>query len=401
MKILWANPGFLHPTTRGGQIRTLEMLKHLHRWHEVHYVGLADRGDREGVERSSEYCSRVYPIPYRVMDKSSPAFALQLLRGAVSPLPVAILRWQSAPMKKFLAELTEREKFDSIVCDFLVSSVNMPRWNACVLFQHNVETVIWQRYAGNASDPVRKIYFGMQARKMFAYEDRVCRESRHVITVSDVDARLIREMFGVSTVTAAPTGVDVDYFRPVVVSGPVERPADLVFVGSMDYMANIDGVLYFAREILPRIRRRRPDCTFAIVGRKPSVEISALAAADPLIRVTGSVPDVRPYLWGASLSVVPLRIGGGTRLKIYESMAAGVAVVSTAIGAEGLSYEPGRNIEIAGDTEAFANICLDLLEDTDRRRRLASAGLELVRSRFSWECVTREFEAILKRNLLT
>jgi polysaccharide biosynthesis protein PslH len=398
MKILWANADLLHPTTRGGQIRTLEMLKWLHRWHEIHYVALADPRNREGIERSREYCTRLSPVKHRTLDKRSPAFAFDLVRGALSPLPVSIFRWRSAAMRKTIADLIAREKFDCIVCDFLVSSINLPRGADCVLFQHNVETVIWERYADTASDRFRKMYFRMQARKMFAYESRVCRQARHVITVSGADAALIRNKFGISTVTPAPTGVDVNYFHP---PAPAEPSVDLVFVGSMDYMANVDGVLYFVGEILPRIRKRRPGCTFTIVGRKPGPEISAIAAADPLTQVTGSVADVRPYLWGARVSVVPLRIGGGTRLKIYESMAAGVAVVSTTVGAEGLVYNQGRNIEIADDPEAFAGACVALLENTERRRNIASAACELVRNRFSWESVTREFEGVLQRNRLT
>jgi glycosyltransferase involved in cell wall biosynthesis len=401
MKILWANTTFLHPTNRGGQIRTLEMLKRLHATNEVHYTALADPGEEEGIERSKEYCSHVYPVAYRTVNKNSPEFALQLIRGVVSPVPVAVFRRKSAAMAKFLAELLAREKFDSIVCDFLVSSINMPRLDTSVLFQHNVETVIWQRYAETATDPVRKMYFGLQARKMFAYEQRVCRAARHVITVSDVDARQIREMFGIESVTPAPTGVDTAYFHPSVTRDiNAEYAADLVFVGSMDYMANVDGVSYFVREILPLIQRRRPGTTFTIVGRKPPAQILAMAS-DPLIHVTGSVPDVRPYLWNSSISIVPLRVGGGTRLKIYESMAAGAAVVSTTIGAEGLAYEAGRNIEIADGAESFAKTCVDVLEDARRRQAIADAGLHMVRERFSWESVTQEFAGILESCRLT
>jgi glycosyltransferase involved in cell wall biosynthesis len=353
-------------------------------------------GDEEGIERSKEYCSHVYPVPYRTVNKSSPEFALQLIRGVVSPVPVAVFRRQSDAMAKCLAGLLAREKFDSIVVDFLVSTINMPRLDTSVVFQHNVETVIWQRYAQTATDPLRKMYFQLQARKMFAYEQRVCREARHVITVSDVDARQIREMFGINSVTPAPTGVDTAYFHPPSTRDVnPEYAADLVFVGSMDYMANVDGVAYFAREILPLIQRRRPGTTVSIVGRKPPAQITALAS-DPLVRVTGSVPDVRPYLWNSSVSIVPLRVGGGTRLKIYESMAAGAAVLSTIIGAEGLTYENGRNIVIADGPEAFANGCVDLLEDASRRQAVANAGLHMVRERFSWESVTQEFADILE-----
>jgi glycosyltransferase involved in cell wall biosynthesis len=203
-------------------------------------------------------------------------------------------------------------------------------------------------------------------------------------------------MFGIESVTPAPTGVDTAYFHPSVTRDiNAEYAADLVFVGSMDYMANVDGVSYFVREILPLIQRRRPGTTFTIVGRKPPAQILAMAS-DPLIHVTGSVPDVRPYLWNSSISIVPLRVGGGTRLKIYESMAAGAAVVSTTIGAEGLAYEAGRNIEIADGAEGFAKTCVDVLEDAGRRQAIADAGLHMVRERFSWESVTQEFAGILE-----
>src|SRR6185437_13822916 len=135
-----------------------------------------------------------------------------------------------------------------------------------------------------------------------------------------------------------------------------------VFVGSMDWMPNSEGILWFVREVLPVIRRRLPECSLTVVGRKPSEEILQLANDDPHITVTGTVPDVRPYLWQSSVSIVPLRIGGGTRLKIYEAMAARSPVVSTTIGAEGLTVSDGEDIRLADTSESFARICVELLE---------------------------------------
>jgi glycosyltransferase involved in cell wall biosynthesis len=211
--------------------------------------------------------------------------------------------------------------------------------------------------------------------------------------VSDVDAEMMRKMFGITNVTAIPTGVDVEYFVPPATA---DCTGDLVFVGSMDYMPNVDGVLYFVREILPLIHERRPDCTVTIVGRKPPSEIRNLAMTDQRIRVTGTVADVRPYLWGSSISIVPLRVGGGTRLKIYESMAAVVPVVSTTIGAEGLVIHPPRDSRIGDTSQEFAAHCLELLDDPAKRRQIANAGRELVSARFSWDQVCRDFEAILQ-----
>ena len=206
----------------------------------------------------------------------------------------------------------------------------------------------------------------------------------------------MRGLFGVENVSDVPTGVDLDYFRP----GAAEPGRGLVFVGSMDWMPNIDAIQYFAAEIFPRIIRQRPDCTLDIVGREPPAAIRKLAAGEPRIRVTGTVPDIRPYLWNTAVSIVPLRIGGGTRLKIYESMAARIPVVSTSVGAEGLTIDPPANIRIADSPESFAAECVSLLESPEARARQAAAGWELVSTRFSWEQVTARFESILERYAL-
>ena len=163
----------------------------------------------------------------------------------------------------------------------------------------------------------------------------------------------------------------------------------------MDWLPNVDGVLYFVREILPLIRRSRPETTLAIVGRTPPPNISQLAAQDPRIQVTGTVPDIRPYLWGSAVSIVPLRIGGGTRLKIYEAMAARIPVVSTSIGAEGLSVNPPTDIRLADTPEHFASHCVELLASPDARARLSQAAWQMVNAHFSWEQVARCFETVM------
>ncbi len=391
MKILWVSSSFLHPTNRGGQIRTLEMLRRLHRRHEIHYAALADPGEPEGVARAGEYSTRVFPFEFRPGSKGSPRFAAEVLAGVVSRLPVAISRWRHPEMRRSVGHLLRDGNYDCVVCDFLVTAVNLPSLDRAVLFQHNVESVIWQRHAENASGRLRRFYFRLQERRMAAFEASACGRARRVIAVSERDAATIKRMFGVDCAWV-PTGVDIDYFRPPLPAPPAEG---LVFVGSMDWMPNIDGVNWFLDEVLPLIRAERPETPVTIVGRKPPPALLARAAADPLLRITGTVPDVRPHLWSATVSVVPLRIGGGTRLKIYESMAAGVPAVSTSIGAEGLDVLIGGNI-LLGDTPGdFAGRCLELLGDPERRRVLAAAGHDMVASRYSWEQVARRFEQLL------
>jgi glycosyltransferase involved in cell wall biosynthesis len=393
MKLLWVNTNFLHPTTKGGQIRTLEMLRVLHRRHEIHYVALEDPLHPEGVARAGEYCTQAHPFPYPVRDKRALSFTLEVARSVSDPLPLAIRRFHPPAMGAFLEQLMAKERFDRAVADFLNPTSYFPNLERVVLFQHNVETMIWRRRAQHAPDPLRRWYYNLQAERMFRFERQSCRATAHVAAVSEQDAATMRELFAIEHVTAIPTGVDIETLTPPD-PAPV-KTTDLVFVGSMDWLPNVDGIEWFTREVLPLIRRRRPECSLTIVGRTPPPSIVALGNADERIRVTGTVPDIRPLLWSGAVSIVPLRIGGGTRLKIYESMAGRVPVVSTAVGAEGLDVRHPDNIRLADSPEQFAAACCELLANEDVRERQADAAWNLVASRFSWDHVAGCFERIL------
>jgi glycosyltransferase involved in cell wall biosynthesis len=391
VKILWVKTDFLHPTTRGGQIRTLETIKRLHARHEVHYVAYDNPAQPEGLQRAHEYCTHVYPLTLDVPPRRSLKFGGQLLANLFSPLPLSITRYFSPAMRDQIAKLVNTISFDSMVCDFLTPAPNFPDMSKVVLFQHNVETMIWRRHVEQSPDPLRKRYFQMQADRMFNCERDMCRAAGRVIAVSPQDAVMMKKMFDVESLSV-PTGVDLDYFRR---PADAAQKADLVFVGSMDWLPNSDGVNYFVSEVMQLVWQQKPDCTLAIVGRAPAPDVLALAQKDSRITVTGTVPDVRPWMWGASVAVVPLRIGGGTRLKIYEAMAAGTPTVSTTIGAEGLDVTHPGNIRLADTSETFANECLTLLTNPEQREAVAAAALHLVTSRYSWDAVTNDFEKLL------
>ena len=391
MKILWVKLDFLHPTNRGGQIRTLETLKRLHARNEVHFVAYDDPANPEGRERAIEYSSRSFPVQRTVPERGALEFWKQAAHNLFSPLPLAVGRYESDEMKQMLARLVQTERYDAVVCDFLSSAPNMPDLRKSVLFQHNVETMIWRRHADHAPDPLRRYYFGKQAERMFRCEREFCRTAGQVIAVSPQDARLMGELFGVERVAHVPTGVDTEYFDPPQEPG---NGNGIVFCGAMDWLPNVDGAQWFAAEIWPLILQKHPDCTLTLAGRSPSSAVKSLTS--PQVQVTGTVADIRPYLWNAALAIVPLRIGGGTRLKIYEAMAAGVPVVSTAIGAEGLAVTDQRDILLADTPSEFAAACIRLLDDRAERQRLRGAALHLVRSQFSWETVTVRFEEILQ-----
>ena len=395
MKVLWVNSNFMHPTTKGGQIRTLEMLRYLHKWHEIHYVALTNSSNTEGPARAPEYSTKSYPYEHRATDKRSLAFYTELAAGMLSSVPVSMSRHHPKGMREFLEGILRKEKFDAVVCDHLTPMGYMPDRSTTILFQHNIEFMIWRRLVQHSTNPIEKAYFKIQAKRMFEFERACCTEAAHVVACSEIDANLMRDNFHIANVSDVATGVNLDYFAKPSKSGVTTKP-DFAFVGSMDWLPNEQGVLWFAQEILPLIRRKRPTATFGIVGRTPPPSIMALAK-DPLITVTGTVPDVRPWFWESAVSVVPLLVGGGTRLKIYEAMAASSPVVSTAVGAEGLVFEHPNNIRIADKPQDFADHCLDLVEHPEVNARVAQAALDLVTTHFSWEVAARQFDAVLRK----
>lgn len=395
MRILWFSPFLLHPATQGGQIRSLGILKCLNQRHEVRFVSMQLDGQEEGVRSVGEYCTSSRLIRHSLPRRGGPKFAMQLLANLASDLPLTVERDISPEFRAASAEEMAKSWHDVAVCDFLSLAVSTAGLEEMILFQHNVETVIWERMAQRASNLAARAYLNRQARRMAEFEKSQCLRSRHVVAVSETDEREMRKRFGVTRVSTIPTGVDLERNYPQ----PDHPPgAELVFVGSLDWGPNLDGLDWFARRVLPRIRQEQPGCRLAIVGKNPGAAATAIERLAPEISVHGDVPDVRPYLWGAKAAIVPLHAGGGTRLKIYEAMGAGVAQVSTTIGAEGLDVSDGADILLADTEEAFAGACVRLLKDDVFRREMGARAAEMVGARFGMERVAEVFESILDLN---
>ena len=393
MHILWLKTEFLHPVDKGGRIRTYQMLRALSRSHRVTYLTLDDGGAAaDAEERAAEYSRDVIRVPFAPPARGTLFFYADLARNLLSSLPYAIAKYRSAAFAHEVRRLAG--SVDVVVCDFLSPAVNLagPLGVPSVLFQHNVEAEIWRRHADVASGFVARAYFRQQWRRMVRFEADACRRFDQVVAVSDQDAAHIRTAYRVEHVTAIPTGVDLDYFHAD--GSPPPGSSELVFTGSMDWMPNEDAVLWFAEAILPRIHARRPDASLTIVGRNPTPRVIALARRHAAVRVTGTVPDVRPFLRRGAALVVPLRIGGGTRLKIYEAMAMGVPVISTSIGAEGLPLVPGEHFLRADTPEGLADACVGALEDPAGARAMGHQGAQYVHRSFGWDRVSEAFAEI-------
>ncbi len=393
MHIVWLKTELLHPIDKGGRIRTYHMLRHLCRAHRVTYVTLDDgTADADARERATEYCHDLVVVPFRAQAKRSVAFYGELLANVVSPLPYAIAKYRVPAFARAIRAAARGA--DVVVCDFLFPSVNVPDdlGVPVVLFQHNMEARIWERHAEHARGALARMYMREQWRRMRRFEGRECARFAHVIAVSVEDAQLLQRDYALSQVSAVPTGVDTEYFAP---DSHVQRVSnELVFTGSMDWLPNEDAMTWFVSAVLPLVRARAPGVRLAIVGRTPSAVVRALGDQHAGVTVTGSVPDVRPYLARGTVFVIPLRIAGGTRLKVFEAMAMGIPVVSTRVGVEGLPLRAGAEFLAADDAALFADAIVRLLEDPARAALLAAAAAARVRSEFGWAEVAKRFGEI-------
>ncbi|HEV2705672.1 MAG TPA: glycosyltransferase [Pyrinomonadaceae bacterium] len=393
MRILWLKTELLHPVDKGGKIRTYHMLKELKRDHRITYLTLDDgQAAEDAAVRAEEYCDELVRIPHRTRAKFSAGFYVELAANLFSPLPYFMKKYESAQMRREVERRTNSGEFDVLVCDFLVPYINMPARvsdAATVLFQHNVEAMIWRRHYEVQRHPLKKAYLYGQWVKTRRYERHACRRFDRVVAVSREDGETMEREYGLREVPDVPTGVDTEFFRP---RGQVARDAhNLVFTGSMDWLPNEDAIRFFTSEVMPLVKREVPDVTLTVVGRNPYPGLVELSRRDPSVTVTGRVEDVRPYMERAAAYVVPIRVGGGTRLKIYEAMAMEKPVVSTTVGAEGLPLADGEELLLADTPAAFAASVVRVLRDAELARRLGASAAAKVRERFGWARVAAAF----------
>ncbi len=370
------------------------MLRELSERHQVVLVTTeGPHDDTSGLAGALARCERIVSIPYRVPKRDSAQFLVALACSWASSYPVDLWKWRAASVRHLIAQLMAGGRFDVVVADFLFAVPNVPRVDGTpvVFFAHNVEHMIWRRLADLETNRIRRAVLDLEWRKVRRAEARACDAAHLTIAVSDPDRDLLRRAAPRARVAVTPTGVDLDYFRP---EPERERPNHLVFAGSMDWFPNEDAMTWFIDAVLPVVRRDHPSVGLTIVGRNPSHALCARASSAG-VRVTGTVDDVRPYVAEGSVFVVPLRVAGGTRLKIFEALAMGKAVVSTSIGAEGLGLEPGRHLVIADGRDELARAIGTLLASPERRALVANEGRRLVERRYGWPAVARVFESHL------
>jgi sugar transferase (PEP-CTERM/EpsH1 system associated) len=400
MKILWVKAGGLVPPDTGGKIRSYNMLRELARQHSVTFFSFYAAHDNDLHPGLKNMFDRVVCVPLGLPALRSFAEMRDYGIRLLSSEPYSITKYCRPEVRRRLQALLKQETYDVILCDFMVAAGVIP-WDwptPKVLFTHNVEATIWRRHYEVATNPIWKAISWREWRKMEAAERRYLRLADRVITVSETDRDSFAPFVDSGKLTVIPTGVDVDYFQPMPAQ---ESTNSLVFTGSMDWLPNEDAILYFVDAILPLIKQQCPEVSLEVVGRNPSRKLQASAGEEKSVRLTGWVEDIRPFLARGSVCIVPLRIGGGTRLKIFEAMAMSKAVVSTSVGAEGLPVRSGENILLADTPKDFAESVISLLRDSRQRQQLGTSARALVQENYSWPMVAETFARSLRDTLIS
>ena len=435
MNVLVVDEDFAYPLNTGKKLRTYNLLSRLQEKHLIHYV--YHDGPEQGGMRELPGCPNVicHPVEKKLTEKRGVKFYGELLWNLLSPKPYLVSRHTSAPMVQKIADILHHNSIDLIHCEWTPYTENILGLLGkypCVLSTHNVESQIWQRYFETEENLLKKAYIYFQWIKMANYERSVAPLYGKVVCVSENDAEFFRAYTQPENVTVVPNGVDETYFAPAdsprgssgspsgnhsaPASGSVSdstpdgslgsmigsmpgrtfvqtvdseaASASLVFTGSMDWRPNQDAVSHFVDAVFPLIRAKRPDVTFYVVGRHPPERLKAQWEQTPGVVVTGIVDDVRGYIHNAAVYVVPLRIGGGSRLKILEALAMEKVVVSTRVGAEGLHFDDGVHLLLRDSPEAFATAVLQVLQSPEAYTPLAQQGRRWLLDNYTWDSIS-------------
>ncbi len=390
--LVFVSPRFLFPTDSGGKIRTTQILRGLKGG--AFRVTLLMPGTRQQRTTFAREISGVCDELVSWVPKETGKLknSMNKARWLFSSVPIPVRSdWDAAGAATVAAAL--EDKPDIVVFDFPHCAILAPDEIdvPSVMFTHNVEAEIFQRHWQVARFPLYRFIWRDQYRKMHSFEKDVLSKFDSVIAVSERDCEFFRAEYGTSNCGVIPTGVDTEFFS----YKPPVHDRQVVFCGSMDWMANIDGIDWFFDEVWPLIRQRVPDATMKVVGRTPpDAMVSRISSAAPEWQFTGFVDDVREHICGAAAFVIPLRVGGGTRIKAFEAMAMGTPVVSTSIGIEGLPVSNGEHFLAADEPAGFAEQVAALLDDGAARQRISESARQLVEDRYGFRRAAEVFEEL-------
>jgi polysaccharide biosynthesis protein PslH len=381
VNLLMVSPNLPRPMS-GASTRNYHLLKTLARQHSVSLLARVDSTEAAAYSDTpllEDFAENVQLV-------SLPASRSKRLRQFTSVVQgrsysISVSRVEK--VQKALDVLLSHDHYDVVLFEsVLIAGYRLPQHVKVIIDQHNIEHELLYRTYQYERTWLRKWYNWWEYRLLKPVEIELCRKADLILVTSERELLLLQSMLPGSVIEVVPNGVDTETFHDICVEQEVAK--QIIFTGAMDYYPNIDAVLSFAQRCWPLIRAQIPDATWQIVGRNPPPEVQRLVGL-PGITVTGTVPDVRPYLAASTVAIAPLLIGGGTRLKILEALAMRKAVVSTTVGCEGLALVSGKHLIVADQPEAFAQAVVELVKNPEKRRALGTAGRSLVEAEYSWE----------------
>ncbi|MDP8989825.1 MAG: glycosyltransferase [Acidobacteriota bacterium] len=393
MRILYFSPRQCWPRDTGAKLRDYYLASQLAAHCPVTYFGLRDPADASSEPPPAESGFAAYHSAAR----ESKYTVSKLVRGLIGPTPLTVLNYSSAPVSRLLAEILLAGSFDAVQIEGVHLSAYLPVIRSAasrpVILSdwHNIESEILHRYSQVNPSLMRRAYAWRTANLLEGAETRLLAACEVHTVTSERERALLQVRNPAAEIHVIPNGVDVQYFRSQEMDPSAPR-TNLLFAGSMDYSANVDAVVWFVNDIWPKLSRQHPALSFTIVGRDPKPEVRSLAG--DRVSVTGTVPDVRPYYSGALAAVVPLRIGSGTRLKILEAMAAGIPVISTRLGAEGLDLEDGTHLLLADSAAEMIAVITRLATSPELWLRLSRSAREVVSRSYDWRAITENLYRI-------
>ena len=391
------NEGLGYPPKGGNWLRTLNLMLPLARRHEITYVCRGSREDQaEKIAREfyADNGIRIRVCGEPPADKKGLGFYARVAANLTSRLPYSIASHRSRDVRDEIRRLAAAEKIDLFQFEALGYADALAGTGArTIVMAHNVESLIWERLHQTEPQPVKRWFIGQQLGKYERYERMVMQDASRVIAVSREDAVLLKDRFGVPDAAVVDNGVDVKYFT----SGSASRspdPRQILFLGSLDWRPNLDGIDVLLTQVMPRVLAAEPRARLTIVGRNPTPALVRRVRREPNVELHADVDDVRPYLARSAVMAVPLRIGGGSRLKILEAIASGVPVVSTRIGAEGLIFEPDRDLRVTETGEEMAAALVETIRDPGRAAEMVRHGRTVIDAHYDWSRLADRLEQI-------
>jgi sugar transferase (PEP-CTERM/EpsH1 system associated) len=391
MKILMITHFVPYPPTSGALQRNYNLLREIAKVHEVYLVTLTQKAllpDEKALEDAVKHVSTlcksvsVFDIP---SDKNALSWYTLLMMNVFSIFPYSTSRFYSRKMEREIRNVLKNNSIDLIHVD----TIDLARYTEkiteipVVLNHHNVESELLFRRAVHEKNLFAKLYVNIQAKKLQRYEQRMIPMFNANIAVSSRDEETIKSMNKSGYTALVPNGTDTVFFSP----SKAEQECSIIFAGGLNWLPNADAMIHFCKDILPKVREKVPGVIMNIIGTNPPKELIKLSENDSSIKIWGFVSDIREYMAKAAVHVVPLRIGGGTRLKILDALAMGKAIVSTSIGAEGLDLVDGKDILLADTDEIFAQKVIALLNNKELRMSLSNNGRANVEKKYAWNVI--------------